>query len=57
METLKVGSKGENVKKLQKALNLTADGVFGAKTEEAVKKFQTECFVNGVVDTNTLEKL
>ena len=54
--------KGDDVKWLQSKLNehsanLVIDGSFGRKTEEAVKKFQTECFVNGVVDTNTLEKL
>lgn len=60
--TLKRGDKGDDVKWLQSKLNehsasLVIDGSFGRKTEEAVKKFQTECFVNGVVDTNTLEKL
>lgn len=40
METLKKGSRGENVKTLQKKLNLIADGAFGAITEEAVKAFQ-----------------
>ena len=34
------GSRGELVKKLQIALNLIADGIFGALTEEAVKDFQ-----------------
>jgi len=45
MNTLKKGSKGEDVKTLQKALtkfgfSLSADGDFGAKTETAVKGFQ-----------------
>lgn len=40
MTTLKKGSKGEEVKVLQKALNVTVDGDFGPKTEEAVKAFQ-----------------
>lgn len=39
METLKLGSKGDSVKWLQKALNLTADGIFGKGTETAVKQF------------------
>ena len=42
MEVIKKGSKGESVKKLQKALGVTADGVFGANTEVAVKKFQSK---------------
>lgn len=36
---LKVGSKGEDVKKLQQKLGLGDDGVFGGGTERAVKKF------------------
>jgi hypothetical protein len=35
---LKVGSKGEDVKKLQSKLGLTADGSFGPKTEVTVKE-------------------
>jgi len=38
---LKVGSKGEDVKKLQAKLGLGADGVFGSGTEAAVKKWQS----------------
>lgn len=34
------GSRGELVKRLQAALNLVQDGIFGAITEEAVKAFQ-----------------
>lgn len=37
---LKVGSRGEEVKKLQAKLGLGADGVFGPGTETAVKKWQ-----------------
>ncbi|MEM6403770.1 MAG: peptidoglycan-binding protein [Cyanobacteria bacterium P01_D01_bin.116] len=45
--TLKNGSQGEDVKKVQQILNvainanLTVDGVFGSNTEKAVKQFQT----------------
>ena len=42
MQTLKKGSKGTDVEKLQKLLKITIDGDFGPKTEEAVKKFQKE---------------
>ena len=40
MEILKLGSKGESVKQLQRILGLTADGDFGPKTDAAVKQFQ-----------------
>lgn len=40
--TYKKGDKGEDIKKIQTALKLTADGVFGPNTESAVKKFQKE---------------
>lgn len=61
MNTLKVGSKGEDVKFLQIRLNekgnykLSTDGIFGAKTEEAVKDFQkkNKLVVDGIVGTKT----
>lgn len=40
MTTLRKGSKGEDVKTLQRLLGITVDGDFGAKTEAAVKAFQ-----------------
>ncbi len=40
MTTLKQGSKGYEVKQLQKKLNLLDDGIFGPLTEEAVRAFQ-----------------
>lgn len=42
MEILRLGSKGEDVKDLQRFLKLRVDGNFGPRTEEAVKKFQRE---------------
>ena len=42
---LKKGSRGPNVKILQEYLEIGADGIFGAGTEAAVKKWQT---VNGL---------
>lgn len=42
MTTLKKGSKGDEVKTLQKLLHLVEDGTFGPITEEAVKEFQKE---------------
>lgn len=55
METIKLGSKGENVKILQKALNLTVDGSFGPKTDKAVRDFQkkNKLTVDGVVGPKT----
>lgn len=37
---LKKGSRGSDVKTLQRILHLFADGIFGQLTEEAVKEFQ-----------------
>lgn len=55
MQTLKKGSKGTDVEKLQKLLKITIDGDFGPKTEEAVKKFQKEhkLDVDGIVGPKT----
>ena len=46
MDVLKKGSKGPAVVTLQEFLKLTADGVFGPKTESAVKSYQKK---NGLV--------
>ena len=39
---LKVGSKGEDVKKLQEKLGTSADGSFGPGTEKLVKEWQSK---------------
>ena len=59
MQTLKLGSKGEDVKKLQSYLNLYIDGVFGKLTEESVKKFQKDngLVSDGIVGAKTWDKL
>lgn len=56
---LKLGSKGEDVKKLQQRLNLTVDGDFGKMTESAVKGFQSAnaLTVDGIVGDKTWNKL
>ena len=56
---IKVGSKGESVKKVQKFLGLKSDGDFGPGTEKAVKAFQTanKLKADGIVDSITLKAL
>lgn len=56
---LKKGSKGENVKRLQKFLEIAADGDFGPGTEIAVKQWQSANGLNpdGIVGKNTLKKM
>lgn len=56
MQVLKKGSKGQEVKALQGALHLyPQDGIFGQKTEDAVKAFQTAkgLKVDGIVGNQT----
>ena len=61
--TLKRGARGEDVKWLQKALKDrgypvgTIDGIYGTKTEQCVKQFQTDMFVDGIAGAQTIEKL
>ena len=56
---LKVGSSGEDVKKLQAKLGLSADGAFGPATAEAVKKWQTAngLGADGIVGDGTWGKM
>lgn len=64
---MKKGSKGDEVKKVQEALKSLGhdlgkwdiDGIFGSKTEEAVKAFQelNGLEVTGIIDEATLEAL
>ncbi len=56
---LKVGSNGDDVKKLQTKLGLTADGVFGNGTAEAVKKWQAAngLTADGIVGAGTWSKM
>ena len=59
MQALRKGSKGEDVKKLQQALGIHADGIFGIITENAVKSFQkiNGLVVDGIVGAKTWEKI
>jgi putative chitinase len=56
---LKVGSKGEDVKKLQQKLGLGSDGIFGTGTESAVKKWQSSngLTADGIVGEGTWNKM
>ena len=56
---LKVGSKGEDVKKLQAKLGLAADGHFGPGTEAKVKAWQTAngLTADGLVGDGTWAKM
>jgi putative chitinase len=56
---LKIGSKGEDVKKLQAKLGLGTDGVFGPGTDAAVKKWQASngLTADGIVGEGTWAKM
>jgi len=56
---LGIGDRGEQVKILQRRLNLTDDGVFGPNTHRAVKRFQrvNRLAADGIAGPNTLAKL
>lgn len=56
---LKIGNKGEEVKRLQEALGINNDGIFGKQTEEAVKLFQKNngLEVDGIVGDKTWSAL
>lgn len=55
MKILKKGSRGEDVKTLQRALHLYVDGIFGNLTEEAAKELQRKygLTVDGIVGAQT----
>lgn len=54
---LKVGSKGDEVKKLQAALGIKTDGIFGPGTESALKEWQKKNLLesDGIAGRKTLE--
>ena len=56
---LKVGSEGPLVEELQRALGISADGIFGKGTEASVKQFQKDnnLTVDGLVGSSTWEAI
>jgi putative chitinase len=56
---IKKGSSGEDVKKIQAKLGLTADGIFGAGTEAKVKEWQKANGLtdDGIVGAGTWQKM
>ncbi len=58
-QTVKRGSQGETVKKLQAALGLKADGIFGIGTEASLKSWQAKngLVADGIAGPKTLARL
>jgi putative chitinase len=56
---LKIGSSGDDVKKLQEKLGLNADGAFGPGTAQAVKEWQSSngLTADGIVGNGTWAKM
>ena len=57
--TLQRGSSGDLVRQVQRALKLTADGSYGAMTEQAVRSWQriNRFTVNGVLNTEQINRI
>ena len=57
--TLQLGDQGEQVKLLQQKLGITADGIFGQATDQAVKSFQAAHGLSqdGIVGPSTWKAL
>ena len=58
-EIIRLGARGEWVRKLQKALGLEVDGIFGPDTQRALKAFQMDAGldVDGIAGRNTWQAL
>ncbi|WP_411218733.1 peptidoglycan-binding domain-containing protein [Terribacillus saccharophilus] len=56
---IRTGSRGENVRRVQRALGVTADGIFGPDTRQAVINFQRNngLGVDGIVGRQTWNRL
>ena len=57
--TLKVGSRGESVKQLQRKLGINADGIYGNQTANAVRNYQKSkgLTADAIAGKNTLSSL
>lgn len=57
--TLRKGSTGDEVKKLQTSLGIKADGIYGSQTESAVREYQKAngLSTDGIAGNQTLGKL
>ncbi len=55
MATYKKGSRSDEVKQIQEALGIKADGIYGSQTEQAVRNYQQQngLKVDGIVGSNT----
>ncbi len=58
-QLIKLGSRGKDVERIQRAVNVTVDGIFGPITESAVKNYQRRhgLTVDGIVGPLTWEVL
>ena len=58
-KSLKKGSRGPRVRQLQRALGISADGIFGKGTKRAVKRYQRRhgLVVDGIAGPQTLSAL
>lgn len=58
-ETLRIGSRGDGVKQMQRKLGITADGIFGGGTAIAVRKWQKENGLSpdGILGPKSLAKM
>jgi N-acetylmuramoyl-L-alanine amidase len=56
---IKKGSRGIDVQRIQRAVKITADGIYGPKTERAVKRYQTRhgLTADGIVGPKTWNKM
>ncbi|HEY9641645.1 MAG TPA: peptidoglycan-binding domain-containing protein [Coleofasciculaceae cyanobacterium] len=59
LAALRFGDTGSEVSRLQNALGIPADGIFGSQTEAAVLSYQRQCGlqVDGIAGTQTLSSL
>lgn len=56
---IRIGARGKNVERIQRAVGVKADGIFGANTEKTVKAYQQRhgLSADGIVGPATWEKM